>query len=134
MKFILSAILLLLFTLSTTLMAKNNLSNKGERKSKKIRTSSKNKTNKKQKNMKMAIKHLQIAKSSKINKVKIRNILSAKKLLKKATANKGGHRVLAITAINKSLKLLKNKKTAKANKAIQKAINQSRKGIKFKNQ
>jgi len=88
----------------------------------------------KQFNMKKAIKFLKLAKSTTVGKGKIANILIARKALVNAQANKGGHRVIAISLIDKSLKKLKkNKNSKKADKLIQKAINSTKAGIKHAN-
>jgi len=129
MKLFITMILASLFVFSTTTFAIPRHKVKGVKEPIKVKKINKNS----QHNMNKAIKFLRLAKSTVVGNGKLANLLKARKALVDAAPNKGGHRAAAILLVNEALKLSKNKKNGKANKVIQKAINQTKKGKVFAN-
>jgi hypothetical protein len=86
-------------------------------------------TGEKQPLMKKALVQLGKARSHAVGDGKIKHLRNARELLERAAHNKGGHRVAALKAINRSLALIKQARMPRANKLIDIAINQVRKGI-----
>lgn len=82
-----------------------------------------------QPHMKSAMAFLVSAKNERVGEGKIRHLQSAKAELNMATADKCGHRVAAIRAIDNALEKINAKKFAVANNIIDNAIHQVRKGI-----
>ncbi len=83
--------------------------------------------------MKKALRLLRKAKFTRVGEGKINQLKRARKVLKKAARNKGGHRVQAIKIINRALRNIRRGRIRKANKLIQKAIWEVRDGIKAGN-